>query len=255
MQPVFKRLLPEDIVRLKASDKLIVVIPAVTNTTDKDALLVLCKYYWLFQRIIDKSNRRMSPDDCDWYIEQAISSDHKFRSDGLTFVEYVVRIRNYAECKHFERNHYDSQIIDIYWRQGAGINLAICGYTTQQSDLIELRDVTHLQIYMKTSADSFISDRIGFLFFLNKNVRSATKLVGPFVKQLSLFDGCRFGTLKILWKYNRSVTNSNQRCHRVIQSQLAAAQATMWVSNGTQDNDIPLAGDPEFFLSSVCLEL
>ena len=108
---------------------------------------------------------------------------------------------------------------------------------------------------MKTSADSFISDRIGFLFFLNKNVRSATKLVGPFVKQLSLFDGCRFGTLKILWKYNRSVTNSNQRCHRVIQSQLAAAQATMWVSNGTQDNDIPLAGYPEFFLSSVRLEL
>jgi len=60
LQPVFKRLLPEDIVHLKASDELIVVIPAVTNTTNKDVLLILCKYYWVFQRIIDKSNRRMT---------------------------------------------------------------------------------------------------------------------------------------------------------------------------------------------------
>ena len=60
LQPVFKRLLPEDIVHLKASDELIVVIPAVTNTTNKDVLLILCKYIWVFQRIIDKSNRRMT---------------------------------------------------------------------------------------------------------------------------------------------------------------------------------------------------
>ena len=99
---------------------------------------------------------------------------------------------------------------------------------------------------MKTSSDAFVSDRNGFL----NNVRSATKLVRPFVEQLSLFDGCRFGTLEILLKYSRSITNSNQRCHRVIQSQLAAAQPMMCVSNGTQDTDVPLFDD-----SSVCLEL
>jgi len=168
----------------------------------------------------------MSPGDCNWYIEQVIASDHEFRRDGLTFVEYAVRVRNYAEREHFERNHYDSWIIDTYWRQGAGINLAICGYTTQQSVLIEQRDVTHLKIYMKTSADSFISDRIGF----SNNVRSATKLVRPIVEQLSLFDGCRFGMLEILWKYYRSITNSNQRCHWVIQSQLAAVGAAREIS-------------------------
>jgi len=96
LQPVFKRLLPEDIVCLKASDDLIVVIPAVTNTTEKDVLLVFRKHYWLFQRIIDTSNRRMSPDNRDWYVEQVIASDHEFRRDGLTFVEYAVRVRNYA---------------------------------------------------------------------------------------------------------------------------------------------------------------
>jgi hypothetical protein len=99
---------------------------------------------------------------------------------------------------------------------------------------------------MKTSSDAFVSDQIGF----SDNVRSATTLVGPFVKQLSLFDGCQFGTLEILWKYYRSITNSNQRRHRVIQSQLAAAQATMCVSNGMQDTDVPF-----FYNMSVCLEL
>ena len=239
LQPVYKLLPPEDIVRLKANDELFVVIPALNKTTDKDVLLILCKYYLLFQRIIDKSNRRINPDDRDWYVKQVIANDHKFRQDGMIYVEYAVRVRNYAEREHFERDHFDSRIVDTYWRQGAGINVVVCGYTMQQSVLIELRDVGYLQIYMKTSSDAFLSDRIGF----SNNVRSATTLIRPFVKQLSLFDGCWFGTLEILWKYYRSITNSNQPRHRVIQSQLAVAQATMCVSNGMQDTDVPLFDD------------
>jgi hypothetical protein len=64
---------------LKANDELIVVIPALTKKTDKDVLLVLRKYYLLFQRIIDKSNRRINPEDCDWYVKQVIANDHEFR--------------------------------------------------------------------------------------------------------------------------------------------------------------------------------
>ena len=47
----------------------------------------------------------MSPDDCDWYVEQVIASDHELRRDGLRYVEFAVRVCNYAERKHFERNH------------------------------------------------------------------------------------------------------------------------------------------------------
>ena len=54
---------------MKANDELIVVIPAFTEKTDKDVLIVLRKYYWLFQRIIDKSNRRINPDNRDWYVK------------------------------------------------------------------------------------------------------------------------------------------------------------------------------------------
>jgi hypothetical protein len=184
-------------------------IPALTKKTDKDVLLVLCKYYLLFQRIIGKSNRRINPEDRDWHVTQVIANVHKFRQDGIIYVEYAVRVRNYAEREHFERDHFDSRIVDTYWRQGAVINVVVCGYTKQLSVLIELRDVGYLQLYMKASSDAFVSDRIGF----SNNVRSATRLVGPFVKQLSLFDGCRFGTLEKLWKYYRSITNSNQCRH------------------------------------------
>ncbi len=112
---------PKDIVRLKANDELIVVIPALTKTTDKDVLLILCKYYLLFQRIINKSNRCINPDDRDWYIEQVIASDHGFRRDRMRYVKYAVCVRNYTEREHFERDQFDSHIVDTYWRQGAGI--------------------------------------------------------------------------------------------------------------------------------------
>jgi len=219
-----------------------------------DRALLSAFYCWLFQRIIDKSNRCINPDDRDWYVKQVIANDHEFRRDGMIYVEYSIRVRSYAEQEPFERDHFDSRIVDTYWRQGAGINVVVCGYATQLSVLIELRDVAYLRLYMKTSPDAFVSDRIGFL----NNVRSATTLAGPFVEQLSLFDGCRFGTLEILWKYYRSITNSNQRRHQVIQSQLATAQATtgtalatMCVSKGsTPDTDVPF-----FDNTSVHLEL
>jgi hypothetical protein len=89
LQHEYKLLPPEDIVRLKASDELIVAIPAITNTTDNDVLLVLCKYNLLFQRIISKSHTRMNPDERAFYVEQVIVNDNKFRRDGLQYVEYL----------------------------------------------------------------------------------------------------------------------------------------------------------------------
>ena len=146
----------------------------------------------------------MRPNERVLFVPQVIQDHHEFRRDGEIFVEYPVRVRNYAEQERFEREH-----ADMYWRQGAGVNLVVCGYTTQVSVLLELRHVAHLQVYMKTSADSFLSHRIGFL----NNARDSSKLVRPFLEQLSLFDGCRFGMLEILWKYYRLIKTSNQRHH------------------------------------------
>jgi hypothetical protein len=108
------------------------------------------------------------------YVERVIRDDHQFSKDGHINVEYVVRVQNYAEREHPERAYTDSCAIDTYWKQqGAGINLVVCGYTMQVSVLLELRHVAYLQIFMKTCADSFLSDQIGF----SNNARNITNLV------------------------------------------------------------------------------
>ncbi len=83
--------------------------------------------------------------------------------------------------------------IKMFWQQGTGINLLVCGYLIQQSVLLELRYVAYLEVYLKTLPDAFISERIQF----NNNVQDTTKLVAPFLEQLLLFDGCRFGSAKV----------------------------------------------------------
>ena len=87
----------------------------------------------------------MNPDECMLYIEQVIVNDYKFRRDGLRYVEYAVGVRNYAKREHFEHDHYNSHVIDTYWRQGAGINLVVCGYITQEFVLLELREVAYFK--------------------------------------------------------------------------------------------------------------
>jgi len=49
LQPVYKRLPPEDIVRLKAGDELIVVVPAITSKTEKGIANIL-QYYLMSSR-------------------------------------------------------------------------------------------------------------------------------------------------------------------------------------------------------------
>ena len=82
------------------------------------------------------------------------------------------------------------QFFDMYWMKVSGINLVVCGYTMQVSVLLELRHVCGLSSNIhedKTSADSFMSDQIGF----SNNARNSIKLVRPFVEQLSLFESRR----------------------------------------------------------------
>ena len=90
----------------------------------------------------------MNPNKCTIIVVQVIQDYNKFRRDGQIFVEYPVRARNYVEQEHFEREHANYCVIDMYWRQGAGMNLVVCGFTTQLAVLLELRHVAHLQVYI-----------------------------------------------------------------------------------------------------------
>jgi hypothetical protein len=100
---------------------------------------------------------------------------------------------------------------------------------------------------MKTSADSFLSHRVGF----SNNARDSSKLVRPFLEQLLLFEGCCFGTLEILWKYYRSIKTLNQRRHRSNQLQADSIRA----STARTDTVYANGDDPEHFMSVIRLEL
>jgi hypothetical protein len=83
----------------------------------------------------------------------------------------------------------------------------MCGYTTRLTVLIKLCDVAFIQVYRQSSPDCFLSDGISF----NHNIRVGSKLDVPFIEQLSLFNGCVFSIVEIMWKYYRALHLINQR--------------------------------------------
>ncbi len=244
LQPIYKHLPPEDVVQLKAGDKLIVVVLAMGPKTPNDVACILCSYTRVFKNVLDRTLWCLHPGDRTSVVDDAIRNDHTFLQEDHPFLEFACCVPNYPERKHFEQGVMEIRDIEMFWQQGAGINLSICGCWTQQSVLLELRHVAYLKMFLKTLLDAFISERIRF----NNNVQDTTKLVDPFLEQLLLFDGCRFGTVEVLWKYYRTVTTSKQR--EWARQQLKAA--TMPEPLPNNDN---FAEKPEYILLLFCLEL
>jgi hypothetical protein len=117
-------------------------------------------------------------------------------------MEFACRVTNYPECENFEREVTDVRVLDMFWQQGAGIYVGVCGYSTlQQLVLLQLQYVAYLGINRKTYPDNFTNNVITF----NNNIQDSAKLVAPFLEQLSLFDGCRFSTMELLWKYYQAL--------------------------------------------------
>jgi hypothetical protein len=84
----------------------------------------------------------------------------------------------------------------MYWKQGAGINIAVCGYMTQATVLLQFKHLAFLEVYQLTQDDSYHNERISFATTTNP-----CNLVAPFVKQLLLVEGCCFGTVELMWKF------------------------------------------------------
>jgi hypothetical protein len=81
---------------------------------------------------------------------------------------------NYAECEYLEREVTDNRAIDVYWQQGAGLNLDVCGYLMQNLMMMGFRPIGYL-IYGKIKSDLYLSDRIGFNN--NNNVHDFSNLM------------------------------------------------------------------------------
>ncbi len=125
LQPVYKRLLPHDIVRLAAGKDLIIVTPAIQVVKQINSVRAIRQFYTKkFCRIIEKTCGRINPADRASLAEEALV-EHALPRDDVTILQFCVRVVNYPEQCHFESEAIHSQQVDMYWKQGAGINVAI----------------------------------------------------------------------------------------------------------------------------------
>ena len=147
--------------------------------------------------------------------------------------------------------YIDRGPVDHSWSQGAGINLSVCGYSLNETVLLQLRHVGYLEVYKQTEATQFLDESISF----SGNCRDVDKFGPPFLEQLSIVHGCRFGSLETLMKYYRAMYTCIKRERRRQESakQLVAAAASSQLAAPLDAAMLP--DDPEYLLSLIRMEL
>jgi hypothetical protein len=115
LQPVYKQLLPHDIVRLAAGKDLIIVIPAIQVVKQINSVRAIRQFYTgKFCCIIEKTCGRINPVDRASLAEEALVK-HALPRDDATILQFCVRVVNYPEQCHFESEAIHSQQVDMYW--------------------------------------------------------------------------------------------------------------------------------------------
>ncbi len=149
LQPIYKRLPPEDIIRLKAGDEIIVVIPVFGNNgkVADNLACILTSYTRAFKRVVDNTLRRLHPGNRTSLVSDMVHDSHTLLRKGRAFLEYSCHVRNFADREYLERELSDHRAVDMYWQQGAGINLSLCGYSVQRLVMMEFHHVGYLEIY------------------------------------------------------------------------------------------------------------
>ncbi len=177
LQSIYKCLPPEDIVCLKIGNEIIIVIPvfAVNGKVSGNIACILMSYTRAFERVMDNTLRRLYPGNRTSLVSNIVHESHTLLREGRVFLMYSCRVRNFAEQENLEQELSYHRAFEMYWQQGAGINLTLCGYSMQHSVMMEFCHVGYLEIYGRTKYDSFLSKNIGF----NNNTRDVLNF--PFV--------------------------------------------------------------------------
>ncbi len=174
------------------------------------------------------------------------------------FLKSACKVRHYPKREEIEQEVVDFCPIKFSWLQGAGLNLSICGYLTQQTIMLEFQYVAYLQIFGRVYPDLFINKRIG----LSTNMHDVFGIVPPFLEQLSLLVSCRFGTVEVLWMYYCTVAQANQHEKSCEQSRQKSHEQSRFLKSTTQPSRTPLADclvmtadDSQYLLSVLSSEL
>ena len=242
---MYKRMSPDDIVRLSPGDEIIVVLPAVHSRLPTEAIRVIAHYQRLFSRVINLS----LPDtvhraDRTNIVTEIIRDNHSFLRADLHFLEFSCRAKSYPIREHLGQESFDEALVNRWCDQGAGIDLSVCGYTASHTVLLQLRFIPYVQVYRRTPPECFLNDAISF----NSKVRQSSSLDAPFLHQLSIFDGCSHSTLEILWKYYRASHTITQAllASKAVAASKALGDGSSAVSGGTSLSVSEVPIDSEF---------
>ena len=164
LQPIYRHISSDNIVIvcLNPGDELIVVIPPVSKNTTNLGRKVLRMYCKKFENVVERSFSNIHPADRPNVVSDWLASHHFLPRDGQMAMEFPVRVRNYAEQHLFASDHPDRPTITQYWHQGAGINIAGCGYTTQCPVLLQLKYLAFLEVYMMLHLECYTNDKMTF---------------------------------------------------------------------------------------------
>ncbi len=147
---------------------------------------ILTSYTRAFEQVVDNTLQQLHPSNCTSLVSDIVHDSHMLLREGRAFLEYSCCVHNFVEQEYLERELLDHRVVDIYWQQGAGLNLSLCSYSMQRLMMMEFCHVDYLEIYGRIKYNSFLSKNVGF----NNNTRDVTKFDAPLVEQLSLFCGC-----------------------------------------------------------------
>jgi hypothetical protein len=217
---IYKHLPSNNILHLKAGNELILVIPVLVDKVMDDRAAVHDIYGKSFTKMADNTLRPLHPGNQELLVYNTICDCHMLPQEDSPFLEFACCVQNYAEHDFFESKLVDTQAADLHWQQGAGLALSICGYSTQSIVMVQFRHVGYLKVYGRIRSKSFLRDSIRF----NNNIHDVSKLDAALIEQLSMYDGCRFRTMEVLWKYYCAIVAANQ-CKRSGQQSREAAAA------------------------------
>ena len=140
LQHMYKRMSPDNIVRLSPGDEIIVVLPAVHSRLPTEAIRVIAHYRSLFSRVINLSlPDTVNRADRTNIVTEIIRDNHSFLRADLHFLEFSCRAKSYPIREHLGQESFDEALVHRWCDQGAGIDLSVCGYTASHTVLLQLR--------------------------------------------------------------------------------------------------------------------
>ena len=194
----YKRILPQQLVRLWEGADLIVVI----RPLNQSAAEVERKEHNAIAKDINtvllSSCQGLQREERDSQLKTILRT-HEMKRDGGDCLEFQMRLKNWPEREQLDTLNASPALLDHFWGSGAGLRFHICGYSTNKSVLFKLRHCHHLEFYLRTNDGNVLNDDIKF-----QDTGNPARLADPLLDQLFLMKGCKLSCLEIMMKYYKA---------------------------------------------------